>query len=141
MRRGYRLRAGLALLAFGLATGPAAHASAASPACAITEKSLPKRPQHYRGISQGLALEADIKSQTDIAIARSGAPLSPKYEKLPRIDAIYVDQGVKHSTIAAVTDGHVPPKGEKIELASRYRDPDQPCSFIPWTVVPTLASN
>ena len=74
-------------------------------------------------------------TQTRVAILRTHAPESPSYVKLPRIDAIFKIGGVAHRTIAAVVSGRTPARGERVKLASRHRDPNEPCAFIPWTVV------
>ena len=84
---------------------------------------------------RGPASPAEVTSETQIAIARTHAPLSPRFVDLPRVVAIFVLGGVRHSTIAAVTDGVSPQPGESVTLASRHRDPDLPCAFIPWTIV------
>lgn len=55
---------------------------------------------------------------------------------LPRILAAFTDASGRHETIAAVLDGNIPKVGDRIKLESRHRDPKQPCSFVPWTVVP-----
>jgi hypothetical protein len=118
----------------GLAFAPTA--SRADEACALVPAAAPDNPTYVEAIVIGPASEADVLAQTRIAIQRTHAPVSPAYVNLPRIDAIYRDAAGQHMTIAAVI-GDVPPAhGAHVTLASRHRDPNAPCAFVPWTVAP-----
>ncbi|MGO9744178.1 MAG: hypothetical protein ACLPN5_22165 [Roseiarcus sp.] len=126
------------LVALGLAALPAAvaaEAQQAAPLCQLDPRAAPDRIFYVEATVIGPAPDADVMSQTRIAILRTRAPESPAYAKLPRIDAAYQIGGVTHMTIAAVLDGPLPKPGERVRLASRHRDPTQPCAFVPWTVV------
>jgi hypothetical protein len=123
----------------GLATAILIAMAAAAPAqafCALDQAPFAGRSQVYQGVVRGPASPEEVRQQTAIAIAKTGAILSPAYANLPRIFAFYEDPtGGRHGTIAAVVDGRMPQPGERVRLASRRRDPSQPCAFIPWTVV------
>ena len=67
--------------------------------------------------------------------------MSPKYENLPRVFVFYKEGGARHGTIAAVVSGPVPKAGDQVVVASRHRDPDAPCAFIPWVIVPGVATS
>ena len=103
--------------------------------CALDPTSAPDTPSFVDAIVTGPASEAEVLQQTRIAIQRTHAPMSPKYVALPRIDAVFTDNFGSHHTIAAVLGGPIPKAGEHVTLATRRRDPDEPCAFIPWTVV------
>jgi len=122
-------------LAAALAIVAAALAPAAAGECALNELAAPKTPFFLKGVVRGPASDEEVRSQTAIAVARVHAPESPAYVHLPRMFVIYLLNGVKNGTIAAVTDGSSPKPGDIVKLASRRRDPDQPCAFIPWTIV------
>jgi len=104
--------------------------------CAALGLAAPTQPLHFHAKVQGMAPPEEVRRQTEIAERRTGGAISPDYVRFPRIIATYVVDGVVHSTIAAVVDGHIPQPGDSVELASRYRDPRSSCNFIPWTVVP-----
>lgn len=104
--------------------------------CAALGLAAPAQPLHFHAKVQGMAPPEEVRRQTAIAERRTGGAVSPDYANFPRVIAIYVVDGVAHSTIAAVVDGHIPQPGDSVELASRYRDPRSSCNFIPWTVVP-----
>jgi hypothetical protein len=124
----------LAALALAALLACASHARADG-ACALNKESAPDKPVYFPAIAQGPASDAEVAEQTRIAVERSGAPVSPAYVKLPRIIAIYKDPaGKTHRTIAAVISGPLPARGAHITLATRYRDPNALCAFIPWTV-------
>jgi len=122
-------------LALGLAFWLAAGGAAAAETCALDINGAPKTSILFAGVARGPATAREIVSQTAIALARSHAPLSPKYAKLPRAFVYFMAGGRRHGTIAAVLDGVMPKPGEAVVLASRRRDPDEPCAFIPWTVL------
>ena len=121
-------------------TGPAvalwlaATGAAWADACDLNPDSAPAKSILFSGVARGPATAGEIVSQTAIALARSHAPVSPKYANLPRAFVYFMYGGRRHGTIAAVTDGVMPKPGEAVVVASRRRDPDQPCAFIPWTV-------
>ncbi len=126
------------LVALGLAALPsaaAAEAQQAAPVCQLDPRAAPDRPLYVQATVIGPATDADVMSQTRIAILRTRAPESRAYAKLPRIDAAYQIGGVTHVTIAAVLDGPLPKPGEHVTLATRHRDLTQPCAFVPWVVV------
>ena len=112
-------------------------APALADGCALDPRSAPDRPLLLPGVVRGPATEAEVLSGTRIAIERTHAPVSPKYVNLPRVVVFYELGGVQHATIAAVLDGILPQPGDPVTIASRYRDPDAACAFIPWTVVKT----
>jgi len=85
---------------------------------------------------RGPATPEEVLAQTQTARRLSVAELSPAYVDLPRIFAYYKVAGVRHGTIAAVTQGPMPAPGAFVTLVSRHRDPTQPCAFVPWTVQP-----
>ncbi|MDE3176415.1 MAG: hypothetical protein KGM15_09980 [Pseudomonadota bacterium] len=113
----------------------AATPALADPACRLDHQAAPDVAWTFAGIVRGPATAQEIQSQTAIAINRTHAALSPKYESLPRVFVLYEDGGRRHGTIAAVIDGDIPPPGAPVTLASRRRDPEAPCAFIPWTIV------
>ena len=108
--------------------------AAANPVCRLDPSAAPEIADTYPGIVRGPATAQEVLAQTAIAVTRVRAPLSAKYEDLPRVFVIYVANGARHGTIAAVIDGDIPQPGEAVVVASRHRDPDSPCAFIPWTV-------
>ena len=113
----------------------AASPALADPVCLLDRAAAPDVADTYAGIVRGPATAQEILTQTAIAINRTHAVLSPKYETLPRVFVIYQAGGVRHGTIAAVIDGDIPRPGEQVVVASRRRDPDAACAFIPWTVM------
>ena len=119
---------------FGLALWLAASSAAMADSCDLDPSSAPAKSTLFSGVARGPATGAEVISQTSVALARSHAPVSPKYANLPRAFVYFLYGGRRHGTIAAVTDGVMPKPGEAVTLASRRRDPDQPCAFIPWTV-------
>ena len=127
---------GLVALAL-IASSETAHCETSDPKrCEIDERAAPSRPSFVTATVRGPATAAEVRAQTAAAIFSAHAPLSPAYAGLPRVFAFFAVGGVRHGTIAAVIDGHVPTAGEVVKLASRHRDPDMPCHFIPWIVVP-----
>jgi hypothetical protein len=125
-------------LALALAAVSAMMARAQTPsagACQLDPASAPEKPFYIDAVVLGPASDEEVITQTRVAIMRTHAPESPSYVKLPRIDTIFKAGGVPHRTIAAVVSGRTPARGEKVKLASRHRDPNEPCAFIPWTVV------
>jgi hypothetical protein len=104
--------------------------------CQLDRLAAPDSIQTFEAVVVGSASEAEVLAETRIAIFRARAPVSPAYVKLPRIFAIFRDaQGRPHQTIAAVLSGPLPQRNAHVTLAARHRDPNQPCAFIPWTVV------
>ena len=120
-----------ALLLWLVAATPAL----ADPVCLLDHAAAPDVAAAYAGVVRGPASAQEILTQTAIAINRVHAVMSPKYETLPRVFVFYDVGGRRHGTIAAVIDGDMPPPGAPVTLASRRRDPDAPCAFIPWTVI------
>ncbi len=113
---------------------PASFAHAAE-VCQLDPAAAPDKIEYVEAVVVDPASDADVLAQTRVAILRAKAPVSPAYVKLPRINAIFRDsRGVAHKTIAAVLSGPPPPRGSHVTLASRHRDPNQPCAFVPWTV-------
>jgi len=102
--------------------------------CVLNARDPPAQPAHYAAKVQGPASPDEVKRQTKIAEIHTGGTVSPDYVAYPRVIAFFIVNGVSHSTIAAVVDGDIPKPGEIVDLASRYRDPRDPCRFIPWTV-------
>jgi hypothetical protein len=121
-----------ALIHQGLAP---ADALAGPATCLLDARSAPKTPFLFKGIVRGPATATEVSEQTQIAIRRTRASESPAYAKMPRVFVYYTYNGVRHGTIAAVTDGVMPKAGDQVTLASRHRDPNEPCAFVPWTVV------
>jgi hypothetical protein len=117
-----------------LALWVVAGGAAAAETCALDANSAPQSPLVFSGVARGPATAQEIASQTGVANARVRAPMSPKYAGLPRAFVYFTMGGVRHGTIAAVVDGVMPKPGEAVVVASRRRDPDLPCAFIPWTV-------
>ena len=125
------LRAVLALAILA----PICQAHADSEICRLDPAGAPDKIDYFDAVVIGPADDAEVLAQTRIAILRAKAPVSPAYVNLPRIDAIFHDaSGAAHKTIAAVITGPLPAHGARVKLASRHRDPNQPCAFIPWTV-------
>jgi hypothetical protein len=110
-----------------------AHAKDACPEGGVR---APLAAVHLKGKVIGPAPAAEVERQTRIAEARTGGHVSPDFAALPRVLVAYVEGGARHETIAAVLEGPIPAPGEIVDLASRYRDPRDPCAFIPWTVKP-----
>lgn len=104
--------------------------------CNLDERAAPVKSSFVSATVRGPATAEEIRNQTAVAIRGVRAPMSPAYANLPRVFAFFVLGGVRHGTIAAVVDGHIPAAGDEVRLATRRRDPDLPCHFIPWTVVP-----
>jgi hypothetical protein len=82
----------------------------------------------------GFVPEAMVASTTRTVEAQLGAKISPGYVSFKRIRAIAYPANGNWSTIAAFPDNMAPKVGDLVDLNSRYRDPNLPCSFIPWTV-------
>ena len=102
--------------------------------CRLDPHAAPDAALLFKGVVRGLATPQEIVAQTAIAMARVHAPESARYQKLPRVFAYYLYGGLRHGTIAAVVDGPIPEPGQSVVLASRRRDPEAACAFIPWTV-------
>jgi hypothetical protein len=117
----------------------AASGAAVADTCALDARGAPATSVLFAGVARGPATPGEIITQTAIALARSHAPVSAKYANLPRAFVYFMEGGRRHGTIAAVLDRAMPKPGEAVVLASRRRDPDQPCAFIPWTVQSALA--
>jgi hypothetical protein len=128
------LAASLAVAALTQGLAPA-DALAGPAACLLDARAAPKTPLLFKGTVRGPATATEVSEQTQIAIRRTRASESPAYAKLPRVFVYYTYNGVRHGTIAAVTDGAMPKAGDEVTLASRHRDPKEPCAFVPWTVV------
>jgi hypothetical protein len=126
----------IAILSVALAG--AGEAARADPGleCQLDEHFAPRQSKVVSAEMLGMASPEEVARQTRVAIERSHARLSPAYVSLPRILAVFIDASGRHQTIAAVLDGKIPRVGASIKLESRHRDPNQPCSFVPWTVVP-----
>jgi hypothetical protein len=125
----------VALLLALAVLAPLCQARADSEVCQLDPVGAPDKIYYFDAVVIGPANDAEVLAQTRIAILRTKAPVSPAYVNLPRIDAIYRDaDGSAHRTIAAVITGLLPAHGAHVRLASRHRDPNQPCAFIPWTV-------
>lgn len=124
-----------AALALTLWLGAAAPALAA-PACLLDKRAVPDAAEMFSATVRGPATSQEILSQTATAVNRARAPMSPKYESLPRVFVFYKEGGVRRGTIAAVLSGPIPKAGDQVTVASRHKDPDAPCAFIPWVVVP-----
>ena len=112
-----------------------AQTPSAETTCQLDPAAAPDKPFYIDAVVLGPASDEEVLTQTRVAIMRTHAPESPSYVKLPRIDAIFKIGGVAHRTIAAVVSGRTPARGARVKLASRHRDPNEPCAFIPWTVV------
>ena len=111
-------------------------AFADSDVCSLDPAGAPDKIDYFEGVVVGVATDAEVLAQTRVAIGRARAPVSPPYVKLPRIVAIFRDSsGLAHQTIAAVLSGPLPQPQAHVTLASRHRDPNAACAFIPWTVV------
>ena len=123
-------------LAIAIALGLAAAPAFAAPACLIDKRAVPDKAVMFPAIVRGEATSQEILAQTATAMNRARAAMSPKYENLPRVFVFYKEGGARHGTIAAVVSGPVPKAGDQVVVASRHRDPDAPCAFIPWVVVP-----
>ena len=95
---------------------------------------IDRAPTHVFGKVTGFVPEAMVASATRIVEAQLGAKISPGYVSLKRIRATAYPASGNWSTMAAITDNVVPKIGDLVDLNSRYRDPNLPCSFIPWTV-------
>jgi hypothetical protein len=65
--------------------------------------------------------------------AQVGAKISPGYLALRRVHIAHPEQS-NAFTFAAIPDDMAVKVGDPVEVSSRYRDPNLPCSFIPWTV-------
>ncbi len=108
----------------------------AKDACPAGGVAAPLAAIHHQGKVIGLAPAAEVERQTRIAETRTGGHVSPDYVALPRVLVAFVEGGARHETIAAVLEGPIPAPGAIVDLASRRRDPRDPCAFIPWTVTP-----
>ena len=125
-----------ARLTFAIVLALLAPQAAQAEVCLLDPIAAPAEIEYFDGVVLGPASDAEVLAQTRIAILRARAPVSPAYVNLPRILAVYRDaQGGAHQTIAAVISGPLPPPAAHVKLASRHRDPNQPCAFVPWTLV------
>ena len=103
-----------------------------APACQLR---APSKPATVRGVSLGLATQAQVEDLTGLAEKITGGKPKPSYMALPRIYAYTVDKaGHRHPAIAAVVEAPIPPAGAEVEMLTRYIDPDNACQFIPWTL-------
>ena len=108
--------------------------AAAGAPCTLNATDAPQTSTLFAGVARGPATATEIVTQTAVALSRAQAQVSPTYANLPRAFVYFMYGGRRHGTIAAVIDGVMPQPGEAVVVASRRRDPDQPCAFIPWTV-------
>jgi hypothetical protein len=81
----------------------------------------------------GFVPQEEVLAITRAVEARLGAKISPGYLNLKRVNVAHPGQSTPF-TLAAISDTAVVKAGDMVELNSRYRDPNLPCSFIPWTV-------
>lgn len=100
---------------------------------------LPPVAQHYmaqvtRFLTRQEALEATLAVE-----AQLGARVNPAYLRLRHVYARGYGQDTGLATVAAVPDHLSVRTGDTVELGSRYRDPNLPCHFIPWTVSELVA--
>lgn len=99
-------------------------------ACALPLTSIPR---HVSGRVTGFVSHAWIASAMRGVETELGAPISPGYLSLKSVSVARPGQAAAF-TIAAVPDNVIAKIGDKVELNSRYRDPNLPCNFVPWTV-------
>jgi hypothetical protein len=89
-------------------------------------------PQHRTGRVTGFLSDEQALANTKTAEAQLGAPISPAYLSLQRVNV--ADPQSNFRTMAAVPKEMSVQMGDLVELSSRYRDPSLPCHFIPWTI-------
>ena len=93
---------------------------------------MPGAPQQVMARVKGAMTQKQVLAVTARVEAGLGAKVNPIYLKWAHVDTIMSSSGM--DTIAAIPPGVVVQAGDTVELNSRYRDPRQPCEFIPWTV-------
>ena len=71
---------------------------------------------------------------TRVMEAQLKAKISPAYLPLPRINVEAYPRNGGWNGMVALPEGMTVKIGDVIEVATRYRDPEMPCNFIPWTV-------
>ena len=121
-----------AAAALWLAAAPAALAAD----CQLDGAQAPDQTVQVEATVKGMVSTAVARNRTRIAEDEVHAKVSPKYRNLPRVDVTYQQNGASLETMAALVAGAPPKTGDTVMIASRHRDPDRACNFIPWTVVP-----
>lgn len=115
-----------------VATGPSAQGS-----CSLQIARTPV--QVFGRVVAAFVPEDQVLSITRTVETQLGAKISPGYLSMRRVGVLPANGD--RPTIAGVPDNVTAPKvGDLVVLNSRYRDPNLPCNFVPWTVNRVLKS-
>jgi hypothetical protein len=121
----------------GLATGPSA--PSALDGCAMNNAIVDSVPRHYSAKVVALIPEDQVLPVTRTVESQVGAKINPGYLSLKRVGVESADRRLR--TMAALPDNVTAKVGDLVEIVGRYRDPNLPCNFIPWTVTRVLGGN
>ena len=95
---------------------------------------IPGAPQRVTGRVTRFVSGEEALTLTNAVEAQLGAKISPAYLSLKRVRVEASGENRNWWTIAAVPEDMPVKVGDLVELNSRYRDPELPCQFIPWTI-------
>src|SRR5262245_15875942 len=95
---------------------------------------IPGAPDRLTGRVTGFVPSEQVLAVTKGVEAQIGAKISPTYLPLKRVVVDISGPSSKFSTFAAVPESMTVKTGDVVEVNSRYRDPNLPCHFIPWTI-------
>ena len=125
----------------GLATGvsmPPAEDACATHTAPVGQhfSSMDSVPRHYSGKVVAFYSEDQVLAATRGIESQVGAKINPGYLSLKRVGVESADGRLR--TMAALPDNVTAKIGDFVDVLSRYRDPNLPCNFIPWTVTRVL---
>lgn len=119
----------------GLAPGTSVQP--AEDACAMHAAGMDSAPQHSSGKVVAFYSEDQVLAATRRIESQLGAKINPGYLSLKRVGVESADGRLR--TMAALPDNVTAKIGDFVDVLSRYRDPNLPCNFIPWTVTRVLS--
>jgi len=125
----------------GKPSGPPGDATLATSKAAETQQScttrIPTAPQNFTGLVTGFLTDGQVSAITRSVEVQLGTKVNPAYLPLKHVWVSW--QNGSSVTMAAVPEHMSVKIGDTVELDSRYRDPNLPCHFIPWTINRLLA--
>ena len=105
--------------------------SSAPQVCSIN---LPNSPEHVKLKVTGFVSPDAVKSTSLQVESTVGGKISPTYATWLRVSLKQINGNSEWSTMAAVPPGLAVNIGDVVAADSRYKDPAQPCNFVPWTI-------
>jgi hypothetical protein len=99
---------------------------------------IPGAPDRLTARVTGFVPSEQVLAITKGVEGEIGVKISPTYLPLKRVVVDISGPNGKFSTFAAVPASMTVKTGDVVEVNSRYRDPNLPCHFIPWTITRLL---